>query len=74
MIRVVDAICGAGKTTWVFDHIRNNPDKRWLFVSPYLSEVGDGKTKGRIQLELPYLDFKAPGTSSLSKSSHLRKV
>ncbi|VVN71705.1 hypothetical protein PS726_00459 [Pseudomonas fluorescens] len=74
MIRVVDAICGAGKTTWVFDHIRTNSDKRWLFVSPYLSEVGDGKTKGRIQLELPELDFKAPGTSSLSKSSHLKNL
>lgn len=74
MIRVVDAICGAGKTTWVFDHIRTNSDKRWLFVSPYLSEVGDGKTKGRIQLELPALDFKAPGTSSLSKASHLKNL
>ena len=74
MIRIVDAICGAGKTTWVFDHIKKNSDKRWLFVSPYLSEVGDGRTKGRIQTELPDLAFKAPGSSSQTKSSHLKAL
>lgn len=59
-IKIVDAICGAGKTTWVFDYMKSNKDKRWLFVSPYLSETGDGRTKGRIQEELPEMNFKSP--------------
>lgn len=63
-IQVVDAICGAGKTTWVFDHMRQHPERKWLFVSPYLAEVGDEETKGRIQKELPKLNFKSPGSGS----------
>lgn len=27
-IQVVDAICGAGKTTWVFDHMRQHPERK----------------------------------------------
>ena len=48
-IKVVDAICGSGKTTWIFDHIRQHPERKWVFVSPYLDEAGDGNEKGRIQ-------------------------
>lgn len=72
-IKVVDAICGAGKTTWVFEHMRQNKDKRWLFVSPYLSETGDGKTKGRIQEELPELNFKSP-TAAPNKTESFKRL
>lgn len=71
-IRVVDAICGAGKTTWVFNEMKNNPDKRWIFVSPYLDEAGDGASKGRIQKELPDLRFKSPSSSPSKRESFLR--
>ena len=71
-VKVLDAICGAGKTMWVFDHIKTNPDKRWLFVSPYLSEAGDGKTKGRIQNELPELNFRSPSVSPTKTESFKR--
>jgi hypothetical protein len=33
-IQVVDAICGSGKTTWVFEYMRQHPDRKWVFVSP----------------------------------------
>lgn len=71
-VKVLDAICGAGKTTWVFDYIKANKDKRWLFVSPYLSETGDGRTKGRIQQELPELSFKSPSSTPTKTASFQR--
>jgi len=38
-IKIVDAIMGAGKTSAAINLINNNPDKLFLFVTPYLSEV-----------------------------------
>ena len=37
-IKIVDAICGSGKTTWVFEHMRQHADRKWVFVSYHLSE------------------------------------
>ena len=74
MIKVVDALCGAGKTTWVFEHMKQNKDKKWIFVSPYLDEAGDGKTKGRIQKELPELNFASPASEPSKTASFLRHV
>lgn len=71
-IKVVDAICGSGKTTWVFEYMKANKDKRWLFVSPYLSETGDGRTKGRIQEELPDMNFKSPSAAPNKTESFKR--
>lgn len=72
-IRVVDAICGAGKTTWVFDYIRQHPEHKWIFVSPYLDEAGDGENKGRIQKELPGYKFVSP-TSAPSKTKDFLRL
>lgn len=38
-IRVCDAICGSGKTLASIDMISNNPDKRYIIITPYLREV-----------------------------------
>ncbi len=71
-IRVVDAICGSGKTTWVFEHMRQHPERKWVFVSPYLDEAGDGNTQGRIQEQLPELYFKSPSTKPSKTADFLR--
>ena len=71
-IKIVDAICGSGKTTWVFEHIRSHPDRKWVFVSPYLDEAGDGNNKGRIQKELPELSFRSPATTPSKTADFLR--
>lgn len=73
-IQVVDALCGAGKTTWIFKHIMANKDKEWIFCSPYLNETGEGKVKGRIQKELPEMRFLSPESSPSKKASFLRGV
>lgn len=41
MIKVVDNICGSGKSTAIFKMIRDSPNKRYLYVTPLLSEVED---------------------------------
>lgn len=72
MINVIDAICGSGKTTHIFNVMRSQPDKRWLFVSPYLAETGDGCTKGRIQKELPELRFLSPAKAPSKEKDFIR--
>ena len=65
-IRVVSAMPGSGKTTWVFEHIKNNKHEPWIFVSPYLQECGgydsskDINHNGRIRDVLPDMNFKLP--------------
>lgn len=73
-VQVIDAVCGSGKTTWMFNEIKNSFDKKWIFVSPYLDEVGDGKNKGRIQKELEEMHFYSPAANPSKKASFLRLV
>lgn len=39
---IVDSIMGSGKTTATFNYIREHPDKRYIYVTPYLTEVKRG--------------------------------
>lgn len=71
-ITVIDAICGSGKTTHIFNLMREQPEKRWLFVSPYLAEAGDGATKGRIQKEIPELKFLSPAPIPTKEKDFIR--
>lgn len=74
VVEVIDALCGAGKTTYIFDHMRNNSNKKWIFVSPYLNEVGGDDGGGRIQSELPELRFFSPKSNPSKSESFLRLV
>lgn len=75
-VTVIDGIPGCGKSTYILEHMNRNPDKRWLFVSPYLDEVGDGvvgkQDIGRIQKECPKLNFKSPSSTPSKSKSFLR--
>ena len=37
-IKIVDDIMGSGKSTWAINYINQNPDKRFLCITPLLSE------------------------------------
>jgi len=39
MIKVIDAICGAGKTSYAIQYMNQNPNKLFIYVTPFLSEV-----------------------------------
>jgi len=39
-VRVIDAVMGAGKTTWALNMIENAPaDEKFIYITPFLSEV-----------------------------------
>ena len=69
-IEVVDAIMGSGKSTGIIKWMKDNPDNRYLYVSPMLSEVED-----RIPTECAELGFISPSLEDHdTKSAHLLKL
>lgn len=81
IIDVLDAPCGAGKTTYMFKKMGDIASQQlkenslsWIFVSPYLDEAGDGKVRGRVQKELGWMNFKSPTASPTKTASFLRYV
>lgn len=39
MIKVIDSIMGSGKTSYAIQMINDNPDKKYIYITPYLNEV-----------------------------------
>jgi len=48
-IKVVDSIMGQGKTTWAINHMKENSEDRFMYITPYLDEVE------RVKQEVPRL-------------------
>lgn len=48
MITVIDAPCGAGKTEWAIKHMNDHPQDKFIFVTPFLSEVERIKLNTRL--------------------------
>jgi hypothetical protein len=38
-VKVVDSIMGTGKTSWAIEYMNANPDKAFIYCTPFLSEV-----------------------------------
>ena len=73
-VKVLDKMPGAGKSSWAFKYMEDN-DGPWLYVSPYLDEVGDGtRQEGRIRKTLPDMDFKSPSNNKGSKTEDLEQL
>ena len=54
MITVMDAPCGAGKSTWAIKYINSNPQVNFIVITPFLKEVE------RFKHECPDANFKEP--------------
>lgn len=66
-VEVLDALCGTGKTHAIIKWMHRNPTKKYLYVSPLLSEVDE-----RIIPECENLGFKSPCASDRStKAEHM---
>lgn len=39
MINIIDSIMGSGKTTFMINYMKENPEKRFFLVTPFLSEI-----------------------------------
>lgn len=51
-IKVIDSIMGSGKSTTFINHMKNNKDTKYIYITPFLSEIQ------RALEEIP--DFKEP--------------
>lgn len=71
MINVIDSMCGTGKSTKMFELIRQkakeNPEARFLYITPFLSEIDE-----RVPKELPELDFYTPENNGKGKMGDLK--
>lgn len=59
MVRVCDAIMGSGKTESAISYMNAHPDKKYIYVTPYLEEAA------RIKEGCPDLNFYEPEASYL---------
>lgn len=68
MINVIDSIMGSGKTSWAIQYMKSNKDKRFVFVTPYLTEVE------RIEKECGFIQpiSKKEGGVHRSKLEHFK--
>lgn len=69
-IELLDSIMGSGKTQGVIQWMLNNPQNKYLYVSPMLTEVED-----RIPTACQSLEFTYPCTEEYkTKGQHLLKL
>lgn len=57
-VHVVDMIMGSGKSSAAINYMNANPDKRFLYITPFLSEVV------RVKESCPALEFAQPDASN----------
>ena len=67
-VKLVDSIMGSRKTTEIIKWVDANPNKKYIFVSPLLSEVDEG---GRVHQELSNVTLEVPSTNVVNKSEDL---
>lgn len=71
-VEVLDAIMSSGKSTAIFKWIDENPNEKYIYVSPNLSEVD---TNGRIHNSVSKVEFHSPSIDdSASKLEHLNEL
>ena len=72
VVEVLDAIMSSGKSTAIFNWIDSNPNDKYIYVSPNLTEVG---CNGRIHQAVNKVEFYSPSIDdSASKLEHLNKL
>lgn len=69
MIFVLDALCGAGKSSAMLVAIKHNLDKRWLYITPFLSEVEE-----RVPDAVPEANFRIPSRDKGSKLEDIKEL
>lgn len=58
-VEILDSIMGSNKTNRVLDWIDSNPNERYLYISPLLSEVDN---TSRLATNLKHVSFEFPST------------
>lgn len=65
-IHIVDSVMGTGKTQACIAWMRQHPEQKYLYVTPYLDECS------RIQASAPELDFQQPQENKTKSADLLR--
>lgn len=72
MVKVCDAFMGAGKTSAAINYMRQNPDKRFIYITPYYDETE------RVRDACPDLHFRLPSNRleeyGFAKRSHFKEL
>ena len=71
MVKVCDAVMGAGKSSATITYINEHPDKKYIYITPYLDEAT------RIKKACPALSFREPEKKSEhhgSKTLHTKTL
>ena len=70
-MKIVDAPCGAGKSSFAFQEINTHPEQRYIYCTPYLDEIKRVKQRtGSRRFSSPepfYYDAKKEGYTGSSK-------
>lgn len=67
-IKVYDAVMGSGKTTFIIDHMNNNSNDRYIYITPNISECH------RIDEACPMLNFQHPSDDKGTKLKDLQRL
>lgn len=78
-VKIVEGLCGTGKTYWAIQMMRSRPDEKWMFVTPFLDEAGDDDSniEGRVRQGAPEMCFRTPSAKAVKthrKKDHLDKL
>lgn len=69
-IEILDGIMSSGKTTGIINWMNANPNYKYMYISPLLTEVEE-----RIPVECEGLDFESPNTiNHKTKADHLLEL
>ena len=68
MIKVIDSIMGSGKTIWAINYMNANPQRRFIYITPYLKETE------RIVEKCPELQIKQPNDEITKQASFLQML
>ena len=72
MVKVCDAIMGSGKTSATITYINEHPEKKFIYITPYLDEAE------RIRQACPQAEFVEPNNKdpkySFSKTNHTAEL
>ena len=53
-IKIVDAICGSGKTSAAIEYMKKRTDANFIYVTPFLSEIERVKKTCMSKMKLLY--------------------
>ena len=65
-VKIVDAICGQGKTSWAKQMMKNNTDNSYLYITPFKDEIKE------LKKDIP--SFSAPTNADGTKLASLDEL